>query len=105
MRTLEINAFIVGIGWTRSPGTCGGPQPGCAASELGDGAAVLGLGGELADPGGHGRVDAPESSSVHDAIPPSPADQLRPYGGSDAVVPTPKTARPKIFAHAPPSPP
>jgi hypothetical protein len=24
---------------------------------FGDGAAVLGLGGELADPGGHGRVD------------------------------------------------
>jgi hypothetical protein len=26
-------------------------------AELGDGAAVLGLPGELADPGGHGRVD------------------------------------------------
>ena len=28
-----------------------------ASAELGDGAAVLGLPGELADPGGHGRVD------------------------------------------------
>ncbi len=32
----------------------GGP----AGAELGDGAAVLGLPGELADPGGHGRVNA-----------------------------------------------
>ena len=31
-----------------------GEVPGLVA---GDGAAVLGLGGELADPGGHGRVD------------------------------------------------
>ena len=29
---------------------------GAAGAELGDGAAVLGLGGELADPGGHGGV-------------------------------------------------
>jgi hypothetical protein len=29
---------------------------GAAGAELGDGAAVFGLGGELADPGGHGGV-------------------------------------------------
>jgi hypothetical protein len=31
---------------------------GAAVAEVGDGAAVLGLGGELADPGGHGGVNA-----------------------------------------------
>jgi hypothetical protein len=31
---------------------------GAAGAEIGDGAAVLGLGGELVDPGGHGRVNA-----------------------------------------------
>lgn len=30
---------------------------GSAGAELGDGAAMLGLGGELPYPGGHGRVD------------------------------------------------
>jgi hypothetical protein len=31
---------------------------GAVLAEVGDRAAVLGLGGELADPGGHGRVNA-----------------------------------------------
>jgi hypothetical protein len=31
---------------------------------FGDGAAVLGLGGELADPGGHGRVDGGRAARV-----------------------------------------
>jgi hypothetical protein len=39
-------------------GVCAGLLVGgSACAELCDGAAVLGLGGELADPGGHGGVD------------------------------------------------
>jgi hypothetical protein len=37
---------------------------GAAGAELGDGAAVLGLGGELADPGGHGRVDGGRAARI-----------------------------------------
>jgi hypothetical protein len=43
------------------PGLLVGEVPGPV---FGDGAAVLGLGGELADPGGHGRVGGGRAAGV-----------------------------------------
>ena len=43
---------------------------GAAGAELGDGAAVPGLGGELADPGGHGGVLEGAGQAVGDPVQP-----------------------------------